>query len=419
MQIVYKRCCGLDVHKESVAACLLIIDEDGEYHVEKRRFRTMTRNLRELGTWLHQQGVERIAMEATGVYWRPIWNVLEPLGIEMLLVNPHHIKNVPGRKTDQIDSEWIAELLQHGLLRGSFVPPAEIRQLRDLTRYRVHLKQDRNRIHNRIHKVLEDANIKLDCVATDILGVSGRRMIEGLIEGWRGPEWLADYARSHLRKKIPELRRALKGRVTEHHRRMLKELLGDLDSVDAKIIRLEQQIVEEIRPFDDLIERLCTIPGINVVTAWTIIAEIGADMSAFPDADHLVSWGGLCPGLNQSGGKRNSARTRHGNRYLRRALCQSAWAVSHTKDNYLAALFYRIAARHGLKKANVAVAHQILRIVYHIIRDSGIYREIGGDFFDRLHPERTKNRLIRRLEKLGHRVVLDPPQQGFPRNQPL
>lgn len=408
MQILYRRCCGLDVHKASISACILIHREPGsEPEVRRRTFATFTKDLIQLKRWLVASKVTHVAMESTGVYWKPVWNVLEGARYQLLLVNPQHFHGIPGRKTDRKDSHWLAELLSYGLLRPSFVPARPVRELRDLTRYRVHLKQDRNRVHNRIHKVLEDANVKLDCVASDILGVSGRRIIEGLIEG-RGPEFLAERARSRLRKKIPELRRALCARVTEHHRLMLTELLGDLDAIDAKILRVEQEIVSRLKPHQELIDRLCTIPGIDAVTAWTILAEIGPDVSAFPDADHLVSWAGLCPGLNESGGKRHSGRTRKGNRYLRRGLCQSAWAVSHTKDNYLAALFYRMAGRQGLKKATVAVAHQLLRIVYHVIRDQSIYRELGGNYFDRIHPERTKRRLIQRLQALGHRVILEP-----------
>ena len=407
MQILYPRCCGLDVHKASIAACILVYKDQGEPEIRRRTFSTFTKDLVRLKMWLSSSKVSQVALESTGVYWKPVWNILEPGSFQLMLVNPQHFHAIPGCKTDPKDSRWLAELLSYGLLRPSFVPPQPIRELRDLTRYRVHLKQDRNRIHNRVHKVLEDANIKLDCVATDILGISGRRMIDGIVEGRHSAEFLADRARSRLREKLPSLRLALKGRVTDYHRLMLRELLGDLDAVDSKIERLEQEIVTRVAPYADLIARLCTIPGIDTVTAWTLLAEIGVDMTAFPDADHLASWAGLCPGLKESAGKRMSGRTRKGDCYLRRALCQAAWAVSHTKDNYLAALFYRIAGRQGLKKATIAVAHQLLRIVYHILRDGGAYRELGGNYFDRLHPERTRNRLVRRLENLGLKVVLE------------
>jgi transposase len=408
MEILYHRCCGLDVHKATISACIRVVQEDGQVDIRSRTFSSFTTDLVRLKVWLTASRVTHVAMESTGVYWKPVWNVLEPGRFELMLVNPQHFHGLPGRKTDRKDSEWLAELLSCGLLRPSFVPPRRIRELRDLTRYRVRLKEERNRIHNRIHKVLEDANIKLDCVASDILGVSGRRMIEGIVEGKRSAEFLAERARSRLREKLPDLRRALKGRVTDHHRWMLGELLADLDRVDAKVARLDQELVQRLEPDADVIARLCTIPGVEVITAWTIVAEIGTDMRPFPDADHLASWAGLCPGNNETGGKRLSGRTRKGDRYLRRGLCQAGWAISHTKDNYLAAQFYRIAAREGIKKATVAVAHQILLIAYHIIRDKGSYRELGGNYFDRLHPQRTTKRLLARLERLGYRVTLEP-----------
>lgn len=414
MQTIYHRCCGLDVHKASIAACIRIGKDSADPELRKRQFQTFTSDLLRLKVWLTASKVTHVAMESTGVYWQPVWNILEEGRFQLLLVNPQHFHALPGRKTDPKDSAWLAELLSYGLLRSSFVPPRRIRQLRDLTRYRVHLLQDRNRVHNRIHKVLEDANVKLDCVATDILGVSGRRMIEAMIEGRHGPEFLADYALGRLRGKMPDLRRALRARVTDHHRLMLRQLLDDLDGIDGKVIRTDQELVNRFEPDRELIDRLCTVPGISILTAWTLLAEIGADMSVFADAGHLASWAGLCPGLNESAGKRKSGRTRHGDRYLRRALCQAAWAVSHTKDNYLAALFYRIAGRHGLKKATVAVAHQLLRIAYHIIRDGESYRELGANYLDRLHPERTKNRLIRRLSQLGYQVRLEPPVPEVP-----
>jgi transposase len=409
MQLLYNRCCGMDIHKASITVCVLIQRQGHEPEYRKRTFESFTDDLVRLRRWLAQCKVTHLAMESTGVYWKPVWNVLEEGPWEMLLINPQHFHGIPGEKTDPKDSRWIAELLAHGLLRPSFVPPQAIRQLRDLTRYRVHLKQDRNRIHNRIHKQLEDANIKLDCVASDILGMSGRAMINALIEGRNGPVYIADHAaRGHLRKKVPELARALTGRVTEHHRLMLAELVNDLDATDQAIRRIEGTILERMQPYQDVIERLTSIPGVDLITAWALIAEIGTDMSRFGDADHLVSWAGLCPGLNESGGKRRSGRTRKGDRYLKRVLCQTAWAISHSKDNYLAALFYRLAARIGIKKATLAVAHQVLRIVFHIIRDGTVYRELGANYFDRLHPERTTKRLVQRLEQLGHQVSLQP-----------
>jgi transposase len=405
MDVVYRRCCGLDVHKQSITACVLLADGKAGEQVRKKEFGTFTRALQQLKMWLYACKVTHIAMESTGVYWKPVWNILEG-HFEILLVNPQHIKAVPGRKTDQKDSEWIAELLQHGLLRPSFVPPLEIRQLRDFTRSRVQLHRDRNRIHNRIHRVLEDANIKLDCVATDILGVSGRRMIQAMIDGKEDAGWLADYARSRMRSKKPQLTLALQGRVTDHHRFLLRVLLEQLDLIEAQIAVLEVEIRRQLDSYSEVISRLCEIPGIDEITAWSLIAEIGLRMEQFPSADHLVSWAGLCPGSFESAGKRMSSRTRKGNMYVRRCLCQAAWAASHTKDTYLQAVFHRVTVRRGHKKAILALARHLLVIVFHLIAEGTRYRELGGDYFDRLHPDRSKNRLVRRLHRLGYEVTL-------------
>jgi len=407
MSQAYRRCCGLDIHKETVVACIVPSDGEGEGPARRKVFATFTRDLIRLRCWLKQCKVTHVAMESTGVYWRPVWNILEG-HFELLLANPEQVKALAGRKTDHRDAQRVGEYLQDRRLDGSFVPPRQTREWRDLNRYRVRLKQERNRIHNRIHKVLEDANIKLDCVATDILGASGRHMIQGLVDGQFGPEFLAERARCRLREKIPQLQQALRGYVTEHHRAMLRELLDDLDVVDAKVARMEAEISSHMQPHADLLDRLRTIPGIDLVVAWTILAEVGTDVSAFPDADHLASWAGLCPGNNRTGGKNKSGRTRKGDRYLRSMLCQAAWAAARTKNTYLSALFLRFARRLGVKKAIVALAHQLLRIAFHVIRDGSRYRELGGDFFDRLHPNRTRNRLIRRLQALGNKVILEP-----------
>lgn len=341
------------------------------------------------------------------MYGKPVWNVLEGK-FTIVLVNPQHMKALPGRKTDQKDSEWIAELLQHGLLRASFIPPREIRELRDLTRLRVHLKQEVNRVRNRVHRILEDASIKLSCVVSDLFGVSGRAMLEAMACGKTDPGWLADYARSTLRLKKGELERAFQGHIGEHHRFVLGELLEELGFLEARIARLEAEIERRLRAHAGVIERLCTIPGVERITAWTLIAELGLDMSAFSDAAHLASWAGLCPGNCESAGKRRTGRTRKGNVYLRRGLCQAAWAASHCRDTYLTALFYRIAARGGVKKAVIAVAHRIAVIAYFLLAEPVVYKEIGGDYFDRLQPERTTRKLVRRLERLGHTVSLQP-----------
>jgi transposase len=406
VQVVYSRCCGLDVHKDSLTACVLIFDQ-GQRQVRIKEFATHRQQLQRLKLWLYANKVLHVAMESTGVYWKPVWHVLEA-HFPLLLANPYHMHNIPGRKTDQKDAEWIADLLAHGLLKASFVPPRPIQQLRDLTRYRVKLVGEYNRVHNRIAKVLEDAGIKLGSVASDILGVSGRRIIYALIAGEQRPEWLADKAMSHLRRKRNQLRLALRGELSEHHRFLLQELMEDVERIEGKITRLEGEIVEQMKPYQQALERLITIPGVDWITAWTLLAELGADMSVFADAHHAASWAGLVPGNCESAGKRKSNRTRRGNRWLRRALCQSAWAVTHKKNCYLTANFYRRAARGGVKKAIIATAHQILLIAFSILRDHTVYREWGGDFFDRLHPERTQRRLTERLERLGFEVVLKP-----------
>lgn len=405
MQILFSRCCGLDVHKDSVTACVLVYSGSGKPEVRKKEFETHWKALGYLRLWLFSQKVTHVAMESTGVYWKSVWQALEG-HFSLILANPFQIKNIPGRKTDRRDSQWIAELLAHGLIRPSFVPPPETRRLRDWTRYRVKLSEERNRIHNRIHKVLEDACLKLDTVASDILGVSGRAIIQAIIDGVESPNFLAERAKGRLGKKIPQLRLALRGRISEHHRLLLRELMEDLEFVERKIERLEETIRGAVDPGS--VERLGSIPGVDEVTAWTILAELGSDMAVFADAKQVASWAGLCPGNHESAGKRLSNRTRKGNRWLRRSLCQSAWAASRTKNCYLGAYFYRKAAKRGERKAIVATAHHILVIAYCVLRDQTRYRELGGDYFDRLHPERTRNRLVRRLERMGLRVTLQP-----------
>jgi transposase len=405
MQVVYRCCCGLDVHKESVAACVLWAEDKGRARRETRVFDTCTRELLALADWLRQCGVSHVAMESTGVYWKPVWHILES-HFELLLVNAQHVKAIPGRKTDRRDCEWLAELLQHGLVKGSFVPPQPIRELRDLTRYRVTLAQECNRIANRIQKVLEDANLKLASVATDALGASGRAMLKAIIAGEQDAAKLAEMARGLLRRKIPQLTLALDGRASAHHRFLLQELIDHLEFVESKMTRLEAQIAERLRPFEDTVNRLCGVPGLDRVSAWGIISEIGLDMSHFPDAHHLASWAGLCPGNWESAGKRKSGRTRKGSAWLRRHLCQSAWAVSTKKNNYLSSLFRRLAARRGVKRATIAVAHALLVIAYEILKNGVDYRELGPNYFDKLHPLRLTRRLVKRLEGLGFQVAL-------------
>ena len=411
MDTMYRCCAGLDVHKETVAACVRRVDASGRISKEVRTFGTTTGALLKLSDWLTSQGVEAAAMESTGVFWKPIWNILEG-ALKVILVNARHIKNVPGRKTDVKDCDWIAQLLQHGLLRASFVPERPQRDLRDLTRQRSQLAAEQSRVSNRIHKTLEDANIKLSSVATDILGVSGREMIQALIGGQEDPGQLAELARRRLRNKLPELREALRGHLTEHHRFMLRQLMDHLDYLDRQIAAFEQRIEELMRPFQEAIARLTTITGVGELTAQNVLAEIGTDMSRFPSDQHLASWAAMCPGNRESAGKRKSGHTNHGNRWLRTALVQAAWAASHSKNTYLAAQYRRLAGRRGKKRAIVAVAHTMLVMIYHMLKDGVDYHELGPDYLDKLQPQRLTHYLVKRLESLGHQVTLTPVDQA-------
>lgn len=408
MRIVYPRCCGLDVHKRSISACLLTPHEEGGTKQQVRRFGTVTRDLLELCDWLISNQVTHVAMESTGVYWKPVWNMLEA-SVTILLVNAQHVKAVPGRKTDAKDCQWIADLLQHGLLRGSFVPPNPIRQLRDLTRTRVSLRQDHTAVANRMQKILEDANIKLASVATDWLGVSGRAILSRLLDGEQDAGTLANLCRGRLRDKIPEMQLALEGRMTEHHRWMLRLQREQLEFLEAQIVKLETKIQEEIETYQEAVNLCTTIPGIEAIAAANLVAEIGVNMDQFPSAAHLASWAGVCPGNNESAGKRLSGKARNGNVWLRRNLCQAAWAASHSKNTYLSAQFRRLAARKGKKRALVAVGHTILVIVFQMLKNHQPYRDLGADYFDRHNGEQIKRSLIRRLERLGLQVTVQNP----------
>jgi transposase len=412
MKIIYRRCAGLDVHEKNVFVCARIL-RGKQLEVVEATFPTFTEDLEALRDWLIRHRIRRVAMESTGVYWRPVWNVLErSRQLDLVLLNPQHVKALPGHKTDRVDAARIAELTQYDLVRASFVPPEDIRELRDLVRRRVHLTQDRNRVSNRIHRLLELQNIKLSSVLGKMTGLTARSILEALAKSSAvKPEALAMLAthKSVLGKR-EQLAKALRCRPTEHFRFLLRELLEEIDRLTAKIAMLEARIEERMRPHQELIDRLCGIPGVARLTAWTLIAEIGVDMTRFPDSGHLASWCGLCPGNAESAGKRQSGKTNKGNRYVRRALVQSAWVAARIvrKRNFFTTFFYRVSGRAGTKKAALAVAHRILAVAYSMIRTGAEYREQGADYFDRLHPERAKNRLTARLERLGFLVHLEP-----------
>jgi len=405
MHIVYARCCGLDVHKRTISACVLLQEASGQVQQEMRRFGTMTRDLLELADWLQEQQVTHVAMESTGVYWRPVWNILEGQ-FAMVLVNAQHIKAVPGRKTDTRDCQWIADLLQHGLLRGSFVPPTPIRQLRDLTRLRTSLRQDHTAVANRMQKILEDANIKLASVARDWLGVSGRAILTQLLAGEENATKLADLSRRRLRAKLPQMQLALEGRLTDHHRWILRVLWDQLEFLEAQLTKVDAQIQVHLQEYQEAIALCITIPGIEEVAAANLLAEIGMNMVQFPSAQHLASWAGICPGNHESAGKRLSGKPHKGNTWLRRSLCQAAWAASHTKATYLSARFRRLAARKGKKRAIVAAAHNILIILYHVLKTKQPYRELGADYLDRINAAQLKCYFVKRLENLGLQVTV-------------
>lgn len=408
MDVLHSRCCGLDVHQKTVTACVAVSEENGKKSKEVRTFGTWTKDLERLAKWLKGSRVTHVAMEATGVYWRPVWAALAGR-FELLLVNAQHIKAVPGRKTDVKDSEWIADLLQHGLLRGSFVPPQDVQDLRDLTRYRAQLTQERTTVANRIQKLLEQANIKLGSVASDVMGVSGQRMLRAMIEGETNPVRLANIARKRLRSKIPELRLALQGKIQDHHRDMLRRLMKHWTFLGDEIASLDEEIKNRICPFEKAVVLWKTIPGINELTAWNLVAEIGVNMDQFPSAQHLASWAGLCPGNNKSAGKRKSGKTRYGAPWLKRALSQAAWAASHSKGTYFAAQYRRLAAHRGKKRAIIAVAHSLLIVAYSMLKQQRTYLDLGGSYFQQLHAERHKRYFVKKLEALGFQVNLTTP----------
>ena len=407
MDVIYTHCCGLDIHKKSVVACVITSEPGPQSAKETRTFRTMTADLLALADWLSAMGCTHVAMESTGQYWRPIYNLLEGL-FELLLINAQHIKAVPGRKTDVKDAEWIAELLRYGLLRGSFVPSRPQRQLRDLTRYRSNLVQERARTLNRLQNVLEDANIKLASVVSDIGGVSARSMLEALMAGERDVTVLSALARGRMRSKRSELEDALRGRFMPHHSFLLTEHLSHLDYLDEAIDRVSTLIAQHVADEQEVIARLDTIPGVGQRAAEMLLAEIGTDMCRFPTAKHLASWAGMCPGHNESAGKRRSGKTRKGSRWLRQILVEMAHAAAKTKGTYLAAQYRRLAARRGKKRALIAVGHTILVIAYTMLKRRQPYQDLGAAYFDQLDQHRVEWRLVRRLERMGYQVALQP-----------
>jgi transposase len=405
MDQVYRRCAGLDIHKKSVWAC---VRADGREFIEE--FGTMSRELLRLGDWLASHRVTIVAMESTGVFWKPIWNLLEDR-FELMLVNAQHIKQVPGRKTDVRDCAWIAQLLEHGLLKASFVPQRPQRELRDLTRQRTQLLGDRARVANRIHKTLEDANIKLACVATDILGRSGRAILDALVAGNLTPEQMAELVHKRMEEKKPLLREALAGKPTAHHRFMLGQLLGQIDALDAIIETFDARIDEVMSPLQhDAVKKLDEVPGFDQRTGQNVIAEIGMDMGRFPSGHHLASWAGICPGNNESAGKRKSGRTRKANRWLKTALTQAAWGASRTQRSYFRVQHHRLTKRRGVKRATIAVAHSLLLTVYSLMSSLDPYTDLGANHFENLNsPEKQAEKMIQKLKRLGYTVEVKRP----------
>jgi transposase len=403
--VIVQHPAALDVHKEQVTACVRFPAPDGTRAQDVREFKTTVGGLLVLHDWLKAHGVTQVAMEATGVYWKPVWAILED-DFDCLLVNARHVKQVPGRKTDVKDAEWLCQLLEAGLLRRSFVPPKPIRQLRNFTRYRKAQIKERQREANRLHKALEDTGIKLDCVATDILGVSGRAMLDALCAGTTDPEVLAELARGRLRAKLPALREALEGRFDAQHALLIGAILAHLDFLDEQIERLSDAIEEQLRPFQPAVDLLRTLGGIETRTAQNIIAEIGTDMSVFPTAGHCVSWAGQCSGNDRSAGKRRSGRSRKGSKWLNDALKDAAMGAIRTNDSYLQAQYRRLKPRIGHGRALGAVKHSILCAIWHMLSTGELYRDLGGDYFRKRDPERQTRRLVAQLERLGHTVTL-------------
>jgi transposase len=407
MEVLYRRCCGLDVHKETVVACVRLVI-DSKIVKEVRTFSTTTASLMKLSEWLTANACTHVAMEATGVYWKPVWHILDDGDFELVLANAAHVKNVPGRKTDVKDADWISDLLAHGLIRPSFVPDSPTQEMRTFLRTRKQFVREKSSHIQRIQKTLEDANIKLDSVITDVMGLSGRKMIEALIAGQSDPAKLARLADHRVKASQQTLREALRGRVTKSHRFLLRLHLGQIDALDAAIAKIDTEVEAGIQPFRTAVEQVVSIPGVKDLAARTILSEIGIDMSRFPSDGHLISWACICPRNDESAGKRRSTRIRKGSPWLKTTLVQCAWAASRTKGSYLQAQFQRIRSRRGAKKAIVAVAASILTAIYHMLKDGTMYQDLGPNHFDARSKERQKNRLVKRLADLGYAVELAP-----------
>ncbi len=415
LPLVNACCCGIDVHKDTVVACIRTTGADGRAANDVRTFGTTTRALLELADWLAERCVTSVAMESTGVYWKPVWNLLEGRAtadgepIALMLVNARHMRNVPGRKTDVKDCQWIAQLLAAGLLSPSFVPDRPQRELRDLTRQRAQLVGDKARFANRLQKVLEDANVKLASVASDVLGVSGRAILRAMLDGKQTPAQMAELAKGALRRKIPALAESLKGGVNDHHRFMLKALLEQVEGAERQIAAFDQRIEAVMPPVAlEAVERLDAIPGLDRRAAQNILAEIGTDMSRFPTAGHLASWAGLCPGNNESAGKRRSGRTTEGDKWLKRTMSQTAWSAARTKGSYFQAQHRRLAKRRGPKRATMAVAHSQLCTIHAMLKRGTTYADLGAGHFERRDADRLRGQLVNRLQRLGFKVTIEP-----------
>jgi transposase len=402
MEVIYERCCGMDVHKDEIVACLMCGSRK-----EIRSYSTVTKSLLELVDWLKNEGCQKVAMESTGVYWKPIYNLLEVSEISTMVVNAQHIKTVPGRKTDVKDAEWIADLLRHGLMRGSFIPSREQRELKELVRYRRSIIEERARELNRIQNVLEGANIKLGSVVSEIDGVSSREMLNAIVSGSTDVKAMAAMSRGTMKKKTAELEQALTGLIGSHQKMMLAEMLKHIDSLQETIARLDDEVKQRMRPFEEEVVLLDEISGIGERCAQAIIAEIGVDMNVFPSANHLASWAGMCPGNNESAGKRKSGKTRKGSKVLRSYLIEAANSLSHSKKSYLSTKFHKIAARRGKKRAAVAVGHAILVICYHILKNKTHYHDLGFDYYEKIQKQDIAKRTVKRLEALGYKVTLE------------